>query len=159
MFEHLSGGLMRTLISYSDLLMLPPSILGWGSRNPAKGLKKKNLLKMTCLAFTAQGDEGFWGGSNYRGPPKPKILVITLRWENFFFPLFTGDGKSCCWAFSHTNSCEVSEENIWIWGDFFCTLNKYIYIYIYLNKYIKYIYYILYIKIINININNRIYNK
>lgn len=41
MFEHLCGGLMRTLISYSDLPMLPPSILWQGVTG--KGLQKSSL--------------------------------------------------------------------------------------------------------------------
>lgn len=48
MFEHLCRGLMRTLISYSDLPMLPPSSLGWveNTRGCAEKALKDELLKL-----------------------------------------------------------------------------------------------------------------
>lgn len=79
MFEHLSGGLMRTLISYSDLPMLPTSILGWG--NNRKGFAEK-ALKDDLLGFHSS-DEGFWG-AHITGIPNPRILVPALGWKTKF---------------------------------------------------------------------------
>lgn len=80
MFEHLSGGLMRTLISYSDLPMLPTSILGWG--NSRKGFAEK-ALKDDLLGFHSSRGWRLWG-AHITGLLNPKILVPTLRWKSLF---------------------------------------------------------------------------
>ena len=80
MFEHLGGGLMRTLISYSDLPMLPPSILGWG--NNGKGFAEK-ALKDDLLGFHSLGRRRFRGVQAAR-VPKTEILVPALGRKSTF---------------------------------------------------------------------------
>lgn len=70
---------------------------------------------MTCLAFTAQADEGF-GGPTLQGP-QPQNPSANFGMEKHLFPSFVGDAKSCR-TFSRANSCKVSEENAWICGIF-----------------------------------------
>jgi len=102
MFEHLGGGLMRTLISYSDLPMLPPSILSAGGV-AGKGLQKK-LLK------TTQAHAGF-GGAHAAGDPRPEIQGSAPGWKSTFsHHLGEMQKAAACW----TTLIPIKENNIWI---------------------------------------------
>lgn len=95
MFEHLGGGLMRTLISYSDLLMLPPSILGSG--NNGKGFAEK-ALKDDLLGFHSLGRHRF-REVHAAGVPKTEILGLALGWKSTFSHHLGRMWKAAaCWA-------------------------------------------------------------
>lgn len=81
MFEHLGRGLMRTLISYSDLCCL-----GWGKNR--RGFAE-NALKDEVLGFVAQDS-----GARATGIPQTKALVPALGWKITFFRHFWG-GEGC----------------------------------------------------------------
>lgn len=83
MFEHLCGGLMRTLISYSDLPMLPPSILWWGVKG--KGLQKSSLKRPAWLHSLGLQAWGF--------PKKPSGRKV--HWEDV--QIICGVNKMLLW--------------------------------------------------------------
>lgn len=80
---------MRTLISYSDLPTLPPSILGWG--NNGEGLAEKSSSKDDLLGFCSAGGRRVWGGLT---PPKtpPKSASFGAE-KRVFPPIWRGRGK------------------------------------------------------------------